>query len=246
MGEQAMFREHADLYDRIYHWKDYAAEAARVRGLLRAAGIPDGARLVEAACGTGAHLVHLAKWYDAEGFDLNPAMTEIARRKVPSARFFAADMTDFALDRPADALVCLFSSFGYVRPERRAASAACFFRALRPGGVALVEAWLLREEIQPGHLGVGEWDGAKAEPPEAMRLVRAATHVVEGDLSILDFHWLVMTPAGVEHFTDRHELWIATGDALAAPFRAAGFDMTWLHPGPITGRGLLLLRRPGA
>lgn len=244
MGEQTMFRERAELYDRIYHWKDYAAEAGRVRGVLTAAGVPDGARLVEAACGTGSHLVHLAKWYEVEGIDLNAEMAAIARTKVPTARVTVADMTDFTLERPADALVCLFSSIGYVRPERRSAAAAAFLRALRPGGVALVEAWLTPDVGVTGHMGVDQWDGTKQSPPVPMKLVRAGTHVVDGRRSVLDFHWLVQTPEGIEHFTDLHELWMETEEEMTATFRGAGFDAKWLQPGPVSGRGTLLLRRP--
>jgi daunosaminyl-N,N-dimethyltransferase/N-dimethyltransferase len=239
-----MFRERAELYDLIYHWKNYAAEAARVRAMLTVAGVPDGSRLVEAACGTGAYLVHLAKWYDVEGFDLNAEMAAIASRKVPAARVGVRDMTDFALDRPADALVCLFSSHGYVHPERRPAAAACFFRALRPGGVAIVEPWLTPAEYVAGHVGVTEWDGEKQSPAVKKRVIRAGPHLVEGRRSVLDFHWLVVTPDSIEHFTDRHELWMETEEELTATFRGAGFDVTWLQPGPLTGRAVLVLRRP--
>lgn len=236
----------ADLYDRIYAWKDYAAETARVRGLLTAAGVEDGSRVVEAACGTGNYLVPLAKHYAVSGFDVSDAMVAIARRKLPGAGVFRADMADFSLDSPADALVCLFSSIGYLHPERDLPrAAACFHRALRPGGVLVVEAWLQPQEFIPGHMVVQTWDGTSAKPPEAMKLVRSVVRqdAEQGRLSVFDFHWLALTPAGVEHFAERHEMWTVTGDELVATFRAAGFECRWLHPGPITGRGVLLARR---
>lgn len=243
MGEHSMYGARADLYDRIYHFKDYAAETARLRALLFAAGVPDGARVVEAACGTGNFLVHLARHYDVGGFDLSPDVLAIARTKVPGAHLWTADMTDFALERPADALVCLFSSFGYVAPERIPAAAACFFRAVRPGGVAFVEPWLTPAQAKPGHMAVQTYDGAKAKVPEAMQVVRAGTHVVDGRKSCFDFHWLVLTPEGTEHLVDRHELWQSTSEELCGAFRAAGFEATWLAPGPLTGRESLFLRR---
>lgn len=241
---QSMYGERADLYDRIYHFKDYAAETARLRAMLLAAGVPDGARVVEAACGTGNYLLPLSRHYAVEGFDLNPAMAARARRKVPGAVVREADMRDFALDAPADVLLCLFSSFGYVEPERIPDAAACFFRAVRPGGLAVVEPWITPDESKPGHTVVQTYDGTTAKPPEAMRVVRAVTHLPEGRRSVFDFHWLVVTPAGVEHIVDHHELWQSTPDELLAAFRGAGFDATWIHPGPLTGRGTLWLRRP--
>ena len=240
-----MYHERADLYDRIYRWKDYAAETSRVRAILSAAGVPDGGRVVEAACGTGNYLVQLQKHYAVEGFDINGGILGAALSKLPGVRLFRADMSDFTLARPADALLCLFGSIGYVAPGAPLArTAACFFRALRPGGVALVEAWITPDESKPGHVSVQTYDGEKSEPPEAMKVVRVATHLVEGRKSVLDFHWLVATPTGVEHFSDRHELWQSTEKELLDVFRGAGFEARWLHPGPITGRGVILARRP--
>ncbi len=95
MGDQEMFRTRADLHDRIYHWKDYAAEAGRVRACLAAAGIPDGARVVEGACGTGGHLAHLRKHYDhrpRDGPDFSGTLTFPATLlpPVPPKRFARA------------------------------------------------------------------------------------------------------------------------------------------------------------
>lgn len=244
MGDRTMYGERAELYDRIYAFKDYGAETARVRAVLAAAGVGDGSRVIEAACGTGNYSAALAKHYDVTGFDLSDDVLAIARRKVPAATFFRADMTDFAVERPADALVCLFSSIGYVEPSRLPATAACFHRAVRPGGVAIVEPWFTPEEVVAGRTWVSVYDGWKAATPEPLHLVRANTHRVEGRKSVLDFHWIVARPERVEHFTDLHELWQSTGDELTSIFGAAGFAATWLSPGPITGRGTLLLRRP--
>lgn len=246
MGGHAMYGARADLYDRIYHWKDYAAEAARLRGVLRAAGVPDGARVVEAACGTGSYLQHLRAWYAVEGFDLSAGALGVARRKLPGVPLRVADMTGFTLRRPADVLVCLFSSFGYVRPgAARRRAAACFARAVRPGGVVVVEPWLTPDEAKPGHSSVDTYDGTKRTPPEAMRIARVTTHLPKGRKSVFDFHILVATPTGVEHLVDHHELWMETPEELLATFRRAGLDAQWIRPGPLSGRGVLLARRPG-
>jgi len=51
-----MFSETAELYDAIYSFKDYAAEAERVRELVVRAGGPGGGALLDVACGTGGHV----------------------------------------------------------------------------------------------------------------------------------------------------------------------------------------------
>ncbi len=245
MSAAGMYGERADLYDRIYTWKDYAGEAARLRAVLRAAGVPDGARILEAACGTGSFLAQLRRWYDVTGFDISDTMLAECRRKLPDVRTFRADMTELRVAEPYDAVVCLFSSIGHVPPERLDATAAGFFAATRPGGVVLVEPWITPEQVLPGKLVVQHYDGGKASPPEPLKLVRAVAPVHEGRRSILEFHWLVVTPAGVEHLVDRMEAWQSTGEELVDTFERAGFDdVAWLDPGPLMGRGCILARRP--
>ena len=243
MDEQVLYRGRAELYYRIYHWKDYESEAARVRQLLRGADVRDGARVVEAACGTGAYLAALARWYDVAGFDLSEGMLAVARAKLPGVQLWHADMADVAgaeREPPADAVVCLFSSIGYMHGQDRLASAArAFHAALRPGGAVLVEPWLTPATVEPGHPSVQTYDS------DDLKVVRACVARVEGRVSILDFHWLVVRRnEGVEHFTERHALWLATREELIAAFEAAGFTVRWEDDGLMPGRGMLVGRRP--
>ncbi len=46
-----MFDKSAELYDLFYDWKDYRAEAEKVRELV-AARNPDARTLLDVACGT--------------------------------------------------------------------------------------------------------------------------------------------------------------------------------------------------
>jgi dTDP-3-amino-3,6-dideoxy-alpha-D-glucopyranose N,N-dimethyltransferase/dTDP-3-amino-3,4,6-trideoxy-alpha-D-glucopyranose N,N-dimethyltransferase len=232
-----------DRYDRIYAYKDRGGEAARLRAVLAAAGIEDGARVIEAACGTGANLVHLRRYYAVEGFDLAEGMLAVARRKLPDVALWQDDMADFAVEAPADALVCLFGSVGYLGPDRLVAALGCFARAVRLDGVVVVEAFLQPDQALPGRPSVQEWDGSGADPPEAVRLVRAVVPRVDGRWMLLDFHWLIARAGGVEHLVDQHALWMATREELIGACAAAGLEATWLDPGPLTGRPLILARR---
>lgn len=239
MGEQMMFRERAHLYDLLYSFKDYAAEAAILRQLLAAEGVPDGARLLETACGTASFAVELREWYDVLGLDVNEGMLAVAREKLPDVPLIQADMTDFTLDAPVDAIVCMFSSIGYLIPIARVADAAAsFFANLRPGGVALVEPWLTPEIALPGHLSQTIYGD------DDVKLCRAALHVIEDGVSVFDFHWLVTTRNGVEHFVDRHELGIYTSEEQLGAFRAAGFEARRIDAGLPCKRGLIVARKP--
>lgn len=235
-----MYGDRARYYDLIYHWKQYGDECIRLHEILQASGVDNGARILEAACGTGSHLAHLKHWYEVAGFDISEPMLTLAREKLPGASIFAADMTDFAVDPPFDALLCLFSSIGYIFPEDRLLSAArCFARAVRPGGALIVEPWLAPESFHEGTRTMQTFQD------ETLCLCRMSVGRRAGNLSILDFHWLAAErgkPA-VDSFIDRHELYLYSTDTLLRIFGDAGFECRFEQNGLMKDRGLLIGRR---
>ena len=123
-------------------------------------------------------------------------------------------------------------------PDDRLRQAAdSFFRNLRPGRCALVEPWLQPHVGIPGHFSQQTYDG------DDMKLCRCAVHEVEGRLSNFDFHWLVTTSAGCEHFVENHQLWMYTRDEFVDPFEAAGFQVDWRDDGLMARRGLLIAHK---
>jgi ubiquinone/menaquinone biosynthesis C-methylase UbiE len=109
-----MFTESAHLYDAIYSFKDYAAEAVQIATVVRAAH-PDARSILDVACGTGEHARHLGATHGfaVDGLDLDAGLLRVARDKHPSGSFFEADMSGFALEKRYDAVLCVFSSIGY-------------------------------------------------------------------------------------------------------------------------------------
>ena len=159
-----MFSESAALYDLIYStFKNYEAETEQLATLL--ARVRPGVRTVlDVACGTGEHARLLAERHGllVDGIDLDPTFVQIAQKKHPAGRFVEADMCDFELGRQYNAVVCLFSSIGYVRTVDRVALAIGRFKAhLAPGGVIVVEPWLAPGVLTDGYFSttVGERDG---------------------------------------------------------------------------------------
>lgn len=246
MQADLLYHRRAELYDRIYHFKDYAAESERVRQLLSSCGVGEGAYVLEAACGTGSHLAHLGEHFRVAGFDRHEAMLEQARRKLApegsagEIPLWQADMTSFEVDEPADALLCLFSSIAYVFPlERLEQTARCFFEAVRPGGVIIVEPFVSPSKYRCGHASMQTYDG------EDLKLVRCCVGKLEDRRTILDFHWLVTTPhVGVDHFAERHELWLYEQEELLRAFTGAGFEARFTEDGLMPDRGLLIAIRP--
>jgi len=228
-----MFSRSARIYDAIYaSVRDYPREAAELDRLIQERR-PGARTLLDVACGTGAHLEHL-EGYEVEGLDLDPEMLAVARERLPDVPFHEGDMAVFALGERFDAVVCMFSSIGYVRTEERLSSAiASMARHLEPGGVLVVEPWLSPDVWMDRHVGA-----VFVDDPE-LKIARMNVAQREGTVSMFEFEYLVGTPDGIERFTERHELGLFTVEQYLQAFRIAGLEAEHDQEGPM-GRGLYI------
>ena len=203
-----MFDKSARFYDAIYAKQyDLPAKAAWVLDLLRERGQPAG-RLLDAACGTGAFIPFLRPHYDIVGLDLDPGMLAIARARCPDVTFHQADFTEFDLGEQFDVVLCLGSSIGYARTvDGLRRTIATFARHTLPGGLVVVEPWLRPEVWTPGYVSALFVD----EPDLKIARMGVSGPAVDR-LSILDWQYLVATPAGIEAFTEHHELGLFTDE----------------------------------
>jgi SAM-dependent methyltransferase len=232
-----MFSASAEYYDAIYSaFKDYAKEVAQIAALLRRLN-PACRTVLDVACGTGEHAKRLADdGFLVDGLDLDPAFVRIASAKHPAGRFVVADMSDFHLPDRYDAILCLFSSIGYVRTLDRVTDALrCFRDHLAPGGVALVEPW-----FPPGILDTTRVYSHSAEA-NGIRVTRSGRNAVEGTLSRLLFDYEIVDDSGTRRFSEVHELGLFTTEELLNAFRDAGLEVEH-DPEGLIGRGLFIAR----
>ncbi|OAI39763.1 hypothetical protein AYO39_02505 [Actinobacteria bacterium SCGC AG-212-D09] len=222
-----------EVYDALYSHKDYAAEAGAVHELIQDR-CPSARTLLDVACGTGKHLERLKTWYDVEGVDLERQLLAVAAARLPGVRLHEADMRGFDLGRRFDAITCLFSAIGYARTtESLTSTVASMARHLGRPGVLIIEPWFTPEAWtvqRPVLLSVDQ--------PE-LKIARMNVNSRDGNLAIVDFHFLVGTSAGVEHFTERHELGLFTDDEYRTALDRAGLDVVY-EPDGLTGRGLYI------
>jgi SAM-dependent methyltransferase len=228
------------LYDTVYEDLDYATHAAVVRDVIRARN-PSADLLLDVACGTGRHLALFQDWFgEVAGVDIDPAMLEEARSRLPGVPFRVGDMTDFDLGRRFDAVTCLFSSIGYVRDEDGLhATMAAMARHLQPGGVLVVEPWLWPDMIQPPLVRIDV-----TERPD-MVIARTSRMHIEGAVSHMEFAYLVTTEGGSETFTEDHVMGLFTPDQYLEAVAAAGLRAEFDRDGPM-GRGLAIGVQPDA
>jgi SAM-dependent methyltransferase len=231
-----MFTESARYYDLIYAWKDYAAEARDVAMRLRALE-PRCESVLDVACGTAEHARLLAAdGFRVDGLDIDPKFIEIARRKHTQGRFFTEDMSAFRLPHRYDAVICMFSSIGYLPTLSRVEAALrCFREHLEPGGVVIVEPWFEPGVLDPARpfQHVGEADG--------VRVVRNGRIEIVGRLARLFFTYEISDAHGFRTATEIHDLALFSRDELLGAFRNAGLDADFDPRGPM-GRGLYVAR----
>jgi ubiquinone/menaquinone biosynthesis C-methylase UbiE len=230
-----MFDKTARHYDLLYTkglGKDYAAEAEWLAGVLP----PSTKTLLDVACGTGLHLEQLARRYDCTGVDLEPDMVAIATERCRGVPIERGDMTTLDLgDRRFDAVICLFSSIGYVRTEANLrAAVAAMARHLHPGGMLVVEPWLTPDVYTSGHTGM------LTVAEEDLKIARVNRSVIEDGCSVMEFAYLVATAAGIEHTVERHVLGLFTWEQYRGAFEAAGLTTTVDQVGGPMSRGVLL------
>lgn len=226
-----MFTKSARFYDALYSFKDYAREAEILRGLLSA---QLGGSLLDVACGTGKHLELLRSSFTCEGLDLDPVLLDVARERLPGIPLHLADMTDFDLGKQFDVVTCLFSAIGFAETTPKLDSAiACVAQHLAPGGIAIVEPWLDPSVWQTDHL-----HALFVDEPD-LKIARMSKPSTDGNVSVIDFEYLISTHAGIERASENHRLGLFSRDDYESAFIKAGLSVEF-RQGGLTGRGLYL------
>jgi SAM-dependent methyltransferase len=228
-----MYDVMASIYDVMYSFKDYPAEAARIDEIIRARN-PAATTLLDVACGTGKHLEQLRTTYDVEGTDVSAEMLAVASARLPGVALYEADMRELSLGRTYDAITCLFSAIGYARSVAELHRTIAGFAAhLAPSGVLLVEPWLSPDDFEEGRI-----DLLVREEPK-LKVARLNTTARRDNISVLEFQWLVGTPSRIEHFAETHEVGMFTHEEYLAAFRVAGLRVDH-DPEGLIGRGLYI------
>jgi ubiquinone/menaquinone biosynthesis C-methylase UbiE len=226
-----MFVKSAAFYDAIYSFKDYAAASARLHELI-SDRLVKADTLLDVGCGTGKHLQHLQQHYQVAGLDISPELLAMARENCPDVPFYQADMVDFALDRNFDVIICLFSAIAYVKTlDRLYEAIATMSRHLQPGGLLIVEPWVSPEKYWRNHI-VANF----VNQPD-LKISWMYHHEIEDQVSVFNINYLVGTPQGVDHFTERHEMGLFTHEQYLKAFQKAGLEVEYDTEG-LFGRGM--------
>lgn len=109
-------------YEEIYDHRDLSEAKEFILQLTTTLGLPITAQILDLGCGWGRHTHSFAELgYTTTGLDLSPRLIAKAQENFiqpnnpisERIKFYIGDMRDFQLNTDFDAVVNLFTSFGY-------------------------------------------------------------------------------------------------------------------------------------
>jgi SAM-dependent methyltransferase len=129
------------LYEKLYANRDEKEAAQLVRLLEDTIQLERYPKILDLGCGRGRHAINLnKKGYDVTGIDLSKQAIATAREKaqaleLENIRFEVRDMRN-PLPETFDAIVNLFTTFGYFESDEENASVLqSVKKMLKPGGI---------------------------------------------------------------------------------------------------------------
>lgn len=127
----------------VYKHRDAQGAKHEVRQMISWLGLPPGAKVLDLCCGMGRHSMALAEaGYEVTGVDLSEVLLREAKRNDPEGQvtWHKADMRELPLTGGFDAVVNLFTSFGYFkRDEEQVKVLREVARMLKPEGRFIID-----------------------------------------------------------------------------------------------------------
>ncbi len=156
------------LYEKLYANRDEAEAKQLVELLVNELELNKCSKILDLGCGRGRHSINLnKKGYRVKGIDLSDQAIQTAREKVEEMglegiSFEVRDMRN-PLDETFDAIVNLFTTFGYFESDAENASVFdSVVSMLAPGGIFVLDylnAQKVKKSYSPSDSG--EFQGIK-------------------------------------------------------------------------------------
>jgi ubiquinone/menaquinone biosynthesis C-methylase UbiE len=127
----------------VYRHRDFGGARREVEQMIGWLELPEGAKVLDLCCGMGRHSLALAEaGYEVTGVDLSEALLREARAQAGSeaVTWLRSDMRKLPLTGGYDAVVNLFTSFGYFEEDEEQVKVLReIHRLLKPGGKFIID-----------------------------------------------------------------------------------------------------------
>jgi cyclopropane fatty-acyl-phospholipid synthase-like methyltransferase len=168
------------IADRYLEWSGASAVRARyLDKFLRL--LPEAAQVLELGCGAGLPATKAIAEHAAHvtAVDISPKQISLARKHVPSATLFCADMMSLEFPTGSFDAVCAFYAMTHLPRDEHGEMFARIMRWLKPGGIFLASLGASAMDER-----ADDWLGAPnyfshPTPEESLRLLAAAGFAVE-------------------------------------------------------------------
>ncbi len=220
-----LYHELAEHYFAIENnHRDIRNDVSFITALLRNREYP---ALLDLGCGSGEHLGLLAmQGIRCTGIDISADMLAQARERFPEGiEFIRSSMSEIEYDSAFDMVTSLFGSFNYlIHDGEIEAMLMKIHRALRPGGLGILEIWnsppiLKIREKEIGPVSTTSHGGSSIKRERGFKL-RDDTFktVVE-----VNYRYTIDGPDGMKNVRDRHVMRCFTTGEITRFISAAGF-----------------------
>jgi len=196
-------------------WANTPAEVENVISLL---DIKPGIHILDLGCGVGRHSLELARrGFKVTGVDRTKLYLEQASEKAAqeglNIEFIQEDMRTFCQPDTFDAVINLFTSFGYFEDSEDDRKVAMnVYQSLKPGGVFLLETHG-KESLAP-IFQENSWR-------EQNGILILQEHKVTNNWSWMENRWIIIKDNKRTEFKVTHRLYAAT--ELASLLTGCGF-----------------------
>lgn len=183
----AFFDAHASAWD-----AEMIRSDRKIRIILDNAGVQEGSKVLDVACGTGVLMPDYLQRNVASvtGIDISPEMIRIARSKFPQdhVRLICGDVETEDVGSEFDAIVIYNAFPHFPNPERLIAGLS---QKLKTGGVLTVAHGMSREKIDAHHHGSASKVSNGLMEAEALAAIFSQTLKVVNIISNEDMYQVV-------------------------------------------------------
>ncbi|MBT2290270.1 methyltransferase domain-containing protein [Paenibacillus albidus] len=127
----------------VYKHRDFGGARREVEQMIGWLNLPSGAKVLDLCCGMGRHSLALAEaGYEVTGVDLSEALLREARSQngAEQVTWIHSDMRELPLAGGFDAVVNLFTSFGYFEEDKDQVKVLReIYRMLKPEGKFIID-----------------------------------------------------------------------------------------------------------